>query len=151
MATVDEGGSEVGACRGAAVGTAKQWMTRDPVSVRPEVSAAEVASIMRTNQIRHVLVVEDEQLVGIVSERDVHAVTFGGEPSLSPRIPVRRVMSEPPVSVSAETPLTDAARAMLEQKIGALPVLEQGRLVGILTKADALEALLDWIERGNRP
>jgi len=56
-------------------------------------------------------------------------------------------MTESPITVSAQTPLTEAARAMLDRKIGALPVTDDLRLVGILTKADALEALLAWAER----
>jgi CBS domain-containing protein len=56
-------------------------------------------------------------------------------------------MSEVVVTASPSTPLTSAAREMLDQKIGALPVLEEGRPVGILTKSDALEALVAWAER----
>jgi CBS domain-containing protein len=56
-------------------------------------------------------------------------------------------MTESPITVSAQTSLTEAARAMLDRKIGALPVTDDLRLVGILTRSDALEALLAWAER----
>jgi CBS domain-containing protein len=55
-------------------------------------------------------------------------------------------MSEPPLIVAPDTPLTVAARALLDSRIGALPVVEGGRARGIFTTADALEALLAWIE-----
>jgi CBS domain-containing protein len=56
------------------------------------------------------------------------------------------VMSEPPVAVDPETPLTEAVRTMLEHRIGAVIVLEGGRPVGIVTRSDALEALLAVVE-----
>ena len=73
-----------------------------------------------------------------------------GEPTLSPASPVRVVMNELPVTVTPDTPLPEAAREMLDRKIGALPVLEDDRPAGILTVADALEALLRWVECGAR-
>jgi CBS domain-containing protein len=60
------------------------------------------------------------------------------------------VMSEPPITVDPETPLTEAVRTMLEHKIGAVVVLDGGRPVGILTRSDALEALLAAVERAPR-
>src|SRR5581483_6130882 len=126
-------------------------MTRDPVAVSPETSVRRVAVLMRSQQIRHVLVVDGDRLVGIVSERDVRGRPGEGEAGLSPDWPVSRVMSEPPVTVTPGTPLTEAARAMLDRKIGALPVLEDDRAVGILTRADALEALVTWAERPLAP
>jgi CBS domain-containing protein len=125
-------------------------MSRAPLSVAPEASVARVAGLMRTEAIRHVLVMEGEQLVGVVSDRDVRGLLVDGEPTLSPSAPVATVMSEPPVAVDPETPLTEAVRMMLEHKIGALPVLAGGRPVGILTRADALEALLSVIAGGPR-
>ena len=123
-------------------GTVRDWMSRAPLSVSPEVSVARVAGLMRAEAIRHVLVMEGEQLVGIVSDRDVRGLLIEGEPTLSSSAPVATVMSEPPVTVDLETPLTEAARTMLEHKIGALPVVDGARPVGILTRADTLEALL---------
>lgn len=132
------------------VGTVRDWMSRRPLTVSPETSVAEVAGLMRTREIRHVLVMEDERLVGIVSDRDVRGLLAEGEPTLSPKSPVATVMREAPISVDPETPLTEAVRSMLEHKIGALPVVEGARPVGILTRADALEALLVAIEGASR-
>ena len=132
------------------VGTVRDWMSQAPVSVSPDVSVAQVAGLMRNQDIRHVLVMESQQLVGIVSDRDVRGLQVEGAPTLSPSSPVSTVMSEPPISVDPETPLTEAVRTMLEHKIGALPVLDGARPVGILTRADALEALLAVIESASR-
>ncbi len=132
------------------VGTVREWMSRQPLAVTPEASVAEVAGLMRTRGIRHVLVMEDERLIGIVSDRDVRGLLAEGEPTLSPKSRVATVMREAPFSVDPETPLIQAARSMLEHKIGALPVVDGARPVGILTRADALEALLAAIEGASR-
>jgi CBS domain-containing protein len=134
--------------RRAELGTVRDWMTRQPVTAPPDATVAQVAGLMRANRIRHVLVVDDERVVGVVSERDVRGLVLEGEPTMSPKSPVREVMNDLPVTVTPETPLTEASRAMLDRKIGALPVLEDDRPIGILTVADALEALLQWVEYG---
>jgi CBS domain-containing protein len=125
-------------------------MSRQPVAVSPEATVAEVAGLMRTQGIRHVLVTQDERLIGIVSDRDLRGLLAEGEPTLSPKSPVAVVMREAPISVDPETPLTEAARSMLEHKVGALPVVREARAVGILTRADALEALLAAVEGASR-
>jgi CBS domain-containing protein len=105
---------------------------------------------MRAEGVRHVVVTEGGQLVGIVSDRDLRGFLLDGEPTLSPQAPVRTVMSASPVAVSPDMPLAEAVRTMLASKIGALPVVADGRPVGILTRADALEALLAVIEGPER-
>ena len=134
------------ASTGEWVGTVRDWMSRAPVHVAPDVSVAHVAGLMRSEGIRHVLVMDGELLVGVVSDRDVRGLRLEGEPTVAPSSPVARVMSESPVTVGLDTPLTEAVRAMLEHKIGALIVLDADRPVGILTRSDALEALLNIVE-----
>jgi CBS domain-containing protein len=121
-------------------------MTRSPVTVAPERPVGQVAGLMRTHAIRHVVVMDADRLAGIVSNRDVRT-PVGTEPRVALDAPVSTVMSESPVTVTADTPLVEAARALLERRIGALPVVDGERLVGILTRSDALEALLAWAER----
>ena len=132
---------------GEPIGTVGNWMTRNPVAVSPETPVGEAARRMRAEGIRHVLVVDGDVLVGIASIRDIRGYTPDQRGDVSPHTPIARVMTESPVTVSAQTLLIEAARAMLDRKIGALPVTDDLRLVGILTKADALEALLAWVER----
>lgn len=131
---------------GAPVGTVRDWMTRKLVTAGLEATVAEVVRLMRTEGIRHVLVMDGERLAGIVSNRDVRGLLGDASPRPTASSPVALVMSESPVTVSPDTLLTRAAREMLERKIGALPVVEDFRPIGILTKADAIEALLAWAE-----
>lgn len=131
---------------GTPLGLVRDWMTRQPVTVSPDRPVGQVAGLMRTHAIRHVLVTDGDRLAGIVSNRDVRT-PVGLEPRVPAEAPVSRVMSENPVTVAADAPLVVAARALLERRIGALPVLDGDRVVGILTRSDALEALLAWAER----
>jgi acetoin utilization protein AcuB len=128
------------------LGLVRDWMSRQPLTVAPERPVGQVAGLMRIHGIRHVLVVDEDRLVGIVSNRDVRT-PVGMEPRVAADAPVNTVMSESPVTVTADTALVEAARALLERRIGALPVFDGERLVGILTRSDALEALLAWAER----
>lgn len=129
-----------------AVGHVRDWMSARPITVSPLCPLDEVVHIMRARGIRHLLVADADQLVGIVSSRDVRRpLTDRGTPITS-ATPVSQVMTESPVTVGPDLPLTEAARLMLDRKIGALPVIEGEQLVGILTKSDALEALVVWAE-----
>jgi CBS domain-containing protein len=128
------------------VGTVRDWMSRAPVHVASGVPVAHVAGLMRSEAIRHVLVMDGDVLAGVVSDRDVRRVRTEGESGVGPSTPVARVMSEPVVTVAPDTPLVEAVRAMLEHKIGAVVVLDSGRPVGIVTRSDALEALLNAVE-----
>ena len=128
-------------------GTVRDWMSRNLVVVTPERSVEHVFRLMRASEIRHILVMDGERLAGIVSNRDLRRPLVGGAPSLSPGSPVGRVMTESPTTVSPDTPLAVAARELLDRKIGALPVVEGDRPIGILTKSDALEGLLACVER----
>lgn len=129
------------------LGTVADWMTHEPITVSEEMPLAQVLRLMRAREIRHVLVMQGERLSGIFSNRDVRRMLDGAEPRMAPDVPVAALMTENPVTVSPRAPLLEAARAIFESKIGALPVTEDGRLVGILTSQDAFEALLAWAER----
>jgi CBS domain-containing protein len=132
--------------KGEWVGTVRNWMSRAPVHVASDVPVAHVAGRMRSEGIRHVLVMDGDVLAGVVSDRDVRGVRTEGESGGGPASPVARVMSEPVVTVDLDTPLVEAVRAMLEHKIGAVVVLDSDRPVGIVTRSDALEALLNAVE-----
>lgn len=136
---------------GVAAGTVRNWMSRAPSRVGADASVARVAGLMQSEGIRHVLVMDGEQLIGVASDRDVQGLRMAGEPTISPGSPVAAVMSEPPIVVDPETLLTEAVRTMLEHKIGAVVVLDGGLPVGILTRSDALEALLALVENAPAP
>ena len=96
--------------------------------------------------IRHLLVMEGDRLTGILSSRDLGRLVGDVSPALM-SAPVSRIMTEDPVTVAPEAPVTTAARVLLEMKIGSLPVRDGDEIVGILTLADALESLL-WFAQG---
>ncbi len=118
-----------------------QLMTRDPVTVRPEDSVATARERMAKGGFHHLPVVDaGGRLVGIVSQHDLERAR--GLPS--PR--VADCMTPDPVTVMPDTPVVEAVQKMLAYHIGALPVLEGERLVGILTERD----ILAWVAGGKR-
>jgi CBS domain-containing protein len=100
--------------------------------------------VMRLGRIRHLPVVDDGQLVGIVSQRDLfrgalaRALGYGAhaQQKLLGQLLVKEVMTNDPVTIAPDAPLAEAARLMLERKIGCVVVVEGGRVVGILTESD---------------
>ena len=130
----------------ARYGVVRDWMTRGPVTVPEECPIAVALRYMRTADIRHLVVVDGDRVTGIVSTRDVRRLLE--DPTHPRRLlePVRRIMTEGPVTVASETPVATAARLLLEHKIGALPVREGDAVIGIFTTSDALEALLAPLE-----
>ncbi len=112
-------------------------MTLNPVTVPPEASLATVKSLMDGGKFRRVLVVEKGQLVGIVTERDLREHSGYLESTK-----VTAAMRSNLVTITPRQTAEDAARLMLEHKIGGLPVLEGGKLVGILTTSDLLKAFV---------
>jgi acetoin utilization protein AcuB len=105
---------------------------------------------MRTEEVRHLLVMDGDRLTGIVSNRDVRRLLEDPARPACLGDPVSRIMTEGPVTVAPETEVTVAARLLLEAKIGALPVRDGDEIVGIFTKSDALEALLALAEGPGR-
>jgi CBS domain-containing protein len=126
----------------------REWMTPSPITVGPTTPVAGLAQMMSLRRLRHLPVVEDEHLVGIVSDRDLRTVLPSPATSLAvgeirfllDRLTVGQVMTHRVLIVAPDEPLAEAVRQMLEHKIGALPVVENGRLVGIITEIDVLRA-----------
>jgi CBS domain-containing protein len=119
----------------------RSWMTRKPVTVPADCPIASALAHMRNQGIRHLLV-EDGALIGIVSGRDLARLPIGDTRGQWLAEPVRRIMTEDPVTVTPDTPVTEAAQLLLESRIGALPVRDGEEIVGIFTTSDALEVLL---------
>ena len=131
---------------GARCGAVRDWMTKQPATVAPDCSIGAALGRMRRAEVRHLLVVDVDRLVGIVSHRDWRRVHSGDIPDAWEGQPVARIMTEDPVTVAPETPVTAAARVLLEHRIGCLPVRDGEVIVGIFTTSDALEALLSALE-----
>jgi CBS domain-containing protein len=120
-------------------------MTRRPATVTPDCSMGAAVTRMRRARIRHLLVVDTDRLVGIVSHRDWSRIPVGAAARGWEKQPVRRIMTDDPVTVAPEMLVADAARVLLERKIGCLPVRDGDSICGIFTTSDALEALLSAI------
>jgi len=127
-------------------GAVRDWMTKQPTTVTPDSSIGAALACMRRADVRHLLVVDADRLVGIVSHRDWRRTEAGETPGGWESQPVTRIMTEDPVTVAPEAPVMAAARVLLERKIGCLPVRDGGAIVGIFTTSDALEALLSALE-----
>jgi ribosomal subunit interface protein len=113
-------------------------MTPRVVTIAPDAPASDAWTRMRRRGIRHLVVLDSDQLVGVVSERDL-----GGRAGTSKRRGrlVRNMMTQNVVSAGPEMSVEDAADQMRERLIGSLPVMEGGRLVGIATATDVFDAL----------
>ena len=123
-------------------GSVGDWMSKAPMAVREDTPIRDAVSLMQGAEVRHLLVQDGPMLTGILSSRDLRRLVTRDLDSPLLAGPVGSIMSEGPVSVAPETPLVTAARLLLEQRIGALPVRDGERIVGIFTVPDALEALL---------
>jgi acetoin utilization protein AcuB len=124
----------------------KDSMARELVTLSPDETAATALALCRERRIRHLPVLREGRLVGIVSDRDLRSSTPAfGDPdraAASQRILVEDVMAGEVVAADLEDPIEQAANTMRERKIGCLPVLEGEELVGIVTATDVMEALV---------
>lgn len=121
----------------------KDAMTRHVTTVEPTTSVLAALRLMRRDGIRHLPVVDDEHaLIGIVSDRDLTPATrTPPAPNVRSRL-VRQLMTSPVRWTRPDDDLVTATRQMLAWHISALPVVEHGRVVGILTTTDCLHAML---------
>lgn len=129
----------------------RAYMTRNPVTVGPSDSIRKVRLLMRQGRVRRLPVIEDRRVVGIVTDRDIWerspaAISEGEESNghnLTDHLRVMGIMTLRPITVAPTLSVVDAARQLRESHVGALLVVEDGLLVGILTKGDLIDALLD--------
>ena len=124
----------------------KDSMTREVVVLSPRTTAAKALALCRERRIRHLPVLEEGRLVGIVSDRDLRsAAPAFGDPeraSALEKIRISDVMARDVVSAHPDDPIEEAANRMRERKIGCLPVVKYGEMVGIVTSSDVMEALI---------
>ena len=111
----------------------RQVMTRNVVRLLPNESMDEVRRLLSEKRIRHVLVCDkNDRLLGVISDRDMHAATA--------RV-AKDAMAADPVSVEPDTLVNPAVTLLLQKRISCLPVLDDGRVVGVVTTTDLLMAL----------
>lgn len=136
-------------------------MTRNPITVDPDTLVLDAQKIMRQNKIRRLPVVEKGKLVGIITQHDLLQAAPSPATSLSihelnyllSKMQVKEIMKKNPLTLTPDTPFEEALRLGREKKIGAFPILEDGKLVGITTESDAVALLIRALglkEEGSR-
>jgi len=136
--------------------TVRDVMTTDLVTLNDTASVAQARQIMGEENIRHLPIVsEAEEFVGLLTQRDVLAATVSvladvdqnSVDEMEEAIPVRELMTTAMATTQEDTNLRDAALYMLELRMGCLPVLSDGRLVGILTETDFIKFTIHLLDR----
>ena len=125
-------------------------MTGAPITLPPDISIFEARRLMDSERIRHVLVTLGGDLLGIVTDRDIRLNMPSQATSLSvwelnyllAKVTVGEVMTRSVITIGPDLDAHDAAQIMLDHKIGALPVIDDGRLIGIVTETDLLRAFV---------
>ncbi len=132
----------------------RERMTKHVLTVKLNAPVDETLRRMRLEKVRRFPVVDNEgRLVGIVSERDLLYAAPSPATSLSvyelhylySRIKVEQVMTRDVVTVNYDDPIEEAARLMVDHRIGGLPVMREGELVGIITETDIFKAFMEML------
>lgn len=109
----------------------EELMTRDPVTLGPESTCTEAARLMKRKHCGSLPVVKDGRLIGIVTDRDIVVRGVAGGKDLA-QLAVSEIMTPEPTTVAPDMKAEDASKLMSEKRVRRLPVVENGRLVGIL-------------------
>jgi CBS domain-containing protein len=131
--------------------TVRDIMTTEVTTLGRNDSLQLVKDIMTLGRVRHFPVTEDGKVVGVVSQRDLYKASLGSVMKYGEKaqraflegIVVKEVMSDPPITIAPHASVQEAARLMMEKKIGCLPVLEGAQLVGLVTETDMLKLIVE--------
>lgn len=138
----------------------KGWMTEDVVTIRSNTTLPEAHELMKSAKVRRLPVVENNgRLLGILTLSDIHKAQPSAATTLTvwelnymlAALKVKKIMTPNPITISPNHTIGDAARLMLENRIGGLPVVDEaGKLVGIITESDifSMVVLHEWEEVG---
>jgi acetoin utilization protein AcuB len=141
------------AAKNPAVSRVRDYMTVDPQTLGSEHSLLDAVLLVRRANLRHIPIMQDGQVVGVLTDRDIARAS----PSLLVPLPpdeynrvfesteVSKVMSRNPLTTTPDALLSEAAELLFANRLGCLPVVEKGKLVGIITISDMLRALRDLI------
>ena len=132
----------------------KDRMSKPPITIRDNVGVEDALRLMHNENVRRLPVVDKQgKMVGIVSELDLLKVSPSPATSLSvyeipyllAKIKMADVMTKDVVTVEEDTPLEEAARVMADHKIGGLPVMRDGKVVGMITETDLFKTFLEML------
>ncbi len=129
-------------------------MSHPVITIPPDMPVVDALNLMRVEHIRRTPVVDEKgKLVGIVSDKDLLNASPSAATTLSvweinyllSKINVGDVMTKDVVTITEDTPIEEAARIMADNKIGGLPVVRDGKVVGIITETDLFKILLEMM------
>ncbi|MCR5761687.1 MAG: CBS and ACT domain-containing protein [Sphaerochaetaceae bacterium] len=127
-------------------------MTRNPVTATPDMNIQEAKELMVKEKVHRLPVLDSEKkLVGVISEKDILEAAPSPVSTLSAyemnylmsKLTVKKLMSRHPVTLDKNATIEEAARLMIDQDLSCLPVLEDGKLVGIVSKSDLFKILME--------
>ncbi len=127
-------------------------MTRNPVTATPEMSVAEASALMKREKVHRLPVLDkDHHLVGIISEKDILYASPSPVSTLSihemayllSQLTVKKLMTHDVITIGKDTTVEEAARLMVDQDLSSLPVVENDKLIGIVSKSDLFKILLE--------
>jgi CBS domain-containing protein len=126
-------------------------MMREPVTMGPDATLDLANNLMSLGLIRHLPIINGERTVGVLSQRDLFRSTIAtavsyehkAEKTLLKATKIKEVMSSPVITASPEATVKEASMLMADKKIGCLPVLAEGRLVGLVTQTDILRYVVN--------
>lgn len=124
-------------------------MTAKVLTTGLNTSVAKAAKLMAKNSVGSIVVVQSKKPVGILTERDLLMKVLSADLKPS-KIPVKKIMSQPVVTITPDTDIADAVRIMARNGIRRLPVVEHGKLVGIITTMDIMKISPEILESGFR-
>ncbi|MBP8002501.1 MAG: CBS domain-containing protein [Chloroflexi bacterium] len=131
----------------------KERMSHPVITVKSDVPIMEAMNLMKEERIRRLPVIKDNKLIGIVSDKDLLNAAPSDATSLSvwevnyllSQIKVADVMTKSVLTVTEDTPIEEAARIMADNKIGGLPVMHDGRIIGLITETDLFKVFLEMM------
>lgn len=137
----------------------RDWMTRHPVTIARGLSILQTQALMEDEQVNRLLVLDDDgTLLGIVTSGDVREAMPSPVSSLEPyerrealdEIPIEEMVSDDLITIHPDATIQEAADLMFSNKIGGLPVVDDDRLVGVITQSDLLRGLVRMLDEQER-
>lgn len=127
----------------------RDWMTPNPITIQPKTTLPEAHKLMQEAHIRRLPVVDHGRLVGIITLGDVREASPSDATTLSiyelnyllSKLAVEKIMTREPLTIAPDATIRQAAGLMLENKIGGLPVVQNDRVIGIITESDIFRVL----------
>jgi acetoin utilization protein AcuB len=138
----------------------QDYMSREPVTLHVDDRLREAVELVMIRRIRHIPILDSEgTLVGIVTDRDVKrtlpsplvASASEEHEAVMETTALGKVMTREPVTIAPDAPMAEAVEILVDRRIGGLPVVENGTLVGMITEGDALQGYLKLLRTTEPP